>query len=129
MAVGQPDDFPYVEALLVGDHGEFVGESDVDIAEGVFDQLGHFRAAGVGGDAFALHEAFVERQRLARATRRDPPDRAVVMREFFENFPGQNTFGTIGDADVGLPLAQPRQFEVRPCGRDRIPHRFGGADG
>ena len=129
VAVGEPDHLPYVEPLPVCDHREFVGESDIDVAEGVFDQFGHLCTAHIGGDAFALHEAFVESERLARATRRNTTDGAVVMREFLKNLAGQNALGAIGERDIGLAFAKTRHGEIRTLDSDRIAHRLGRADG
>ncbi len=65
MAVGELDHFPHVHPHRVGDDRKLVGEGDVDVAIGVFDQLGHLGAARIGGDAFAAHEALVERGGLS----------------------------------------------------------------
>ena len=43
VAVGEPDDLPHIEPHLVGNNRQFIGKGDVHVAEGVFDQLGHFR--------------------------------------------------------------------------------------
>ena len=45
VAVGEADHFPHVDPHRVGDHRQFVGKGDVDVAEGVFGQLGHLRRA------------------------------------------------------------------------------------
>lgn len=39
LGVGGADDFGDVEAVDVGDHGEFVGEGDVEVAVGTFGEL------------------------------------------------------------------------------------------
>ncbi len=128
MAIGEANHFPDVEPLAVGDHRELVGEGNVDVAEGVFDQLGHFGRADVGGDAFALYEALVESQRLARATRGDPADRTVVVCQFLEDLAGQHALGAIGYRNIGSAFAQARQREVAALGCNQVAQRLGGAD-
>ena len=128
VAVGKPDNFPHVEPHCVGDDRQLVGESDVDVAIGVLDQLGHFRAAGVGSDAGAAYEALVESQRLARTARGDAADRAVVMRQFLEDPPRQHAFGAIGDRNVGRFGGQSGQLEVGTQARDQVAQRLGGPD-
>jgi hypothetical protein len=128
VTVGEADHFPYIEPLPVGDHRKLVGKGDIDVAEGVLDQLGHFGAAYIGGDAFALHEALVEGERLTRAARGDAADRAVVMRQFLEDLARQHAFGTIGDAHIGLPIGQARHGKIGSLGGDRVAHRLGRSD-
>ena len=99
--VGEADHFPDVEPHLVRDDRQLVGEGDVDVAIGVLDQFGHLRRARIGGDAGAAHEALVERQRLARAARRDAADRAVVAHQLFEDLARQHALRAVGDRDVG----------------------------
>ena len=66
MPIGEGDHLPHVEPHSVGDHGEFVGEGDVDVEIGILDQLGHLGRAGIGSDARVAHEALVEGERLSR---------------------------------------------------------------
>jgi hypothetical protein len=99
VAVGERDHFPHVDARLVGDERQFVGEGDVDVAEAVLDELDHLRR-GRGGDARAAHEAAIEGQRLARAAGRDAADAAVVVDQLDEDAAGQHALRAIGDGDV-----------------------------
>ncbi len=128
VAVGQPDHFPHIKPHLVGNDAQLVGEGDVDVAIGVLDQLGHFGAAGVGGDAGPAHEALVEGQRLSGAARGDPADRAIVVGQFFQDLAGQDALRTIGDRDVGSLGREPRTLQVGPARGDQIAQRFGRAD-
>ncbi len=128
VAVGEADHLPHVEVHRIGDDRQLVGEGDVDVAVGVLDQLGHFRRAGVGGDAGPAHEALVEGQRLARATRGDPADRAIVVGQLFENAAGQHALGAIGDGHVGRAVDEAGQCEVAAFGGDRVAQLLGGAD-
>ena len=43
---GGVDDFPDVDAHAQAEHFQLVDQRDVDAAEDVFEQLGHFRGAG-----------------------------------------------------------------------------------
>ena len=129
MAVGQPDHFPHIQPHRVRHHRQLVGEGDVDVAVGVFDQLGHFRAAGIGGDAGAAHKPLVERQRLARTARGDPADRAIVVGQLFEDLARQDALRTIGDRDVGGFRRQAGALQVRAARGDQVAQVFGRADG
>ena len=61
VAVGEPDHLPDVDAELVADHRQLVGEGDVDVAVGVLDELGHLGGARRRCDAGSpRHEDAVE---------------------------------------------------------------------
>ena len=42
MAIGEADHLPHIQTHRIGDDRQFIGKGDVDVAIGVFDQLGHF---------------------------------------------------------------------------------------
>src|SRR5690606_31933034 len=63
VAVGEADHVPHIDAHPVGDHRQFVGEGDVDVAIAVLDQLDHFSGARGGCDAGAAYELAVEGHR------------------------------------------------------------------
>ena len=65
MAVGAVDGMPNVDASFLGNTGEDVGQSDVDVTEGVFHQLAHFRRLIIREYDLAIAYALVE---LLRAT-------------------------------------------------------------
>ena len=113
MAVGEADNLPHVEAHVIGDHRQLVGKGDIDVAEGVLDQLAHLGAARVGGDAGAAHEALVEGERLSCAPRGDAADRAVVVGELFKNAPREDALRAIGDRDIGRLACKPWELEIR----------------
>lgn len=100
MAVGEADHLPHVDAHRVGNEAQFVGEGDIDVAEGVFGELRHLGRAGIGGDARAADESAVEGQRLAGAAWRDAADHPVVVDQLDEDAAGQHAFRAIGDGDV-----------------------------
>ena len=129
MPIGETYHLPNIEPLPVGDHGKLVSEGDIDIAKGIFDQLGHFRRARISRDTFAFYKPFVEGERLPCTTRRNSPDRPIVMRQFFQNFARQYPFRTIGDADVRASFCYSRHGQIGTHCGDRIAHRFGRADG
>ena len=74
VAIGQPDHFPHIEALLIRNHRKLVRKGNIHIAKSVFNELGHFGGIGIGDDAFALHKALVESERLPSAARCNPAD-------------------------------------------------------
>ncbi len=78
VAVGQLDRFPGIDARLFADRRQFVGQGDVHVAKGVFDQLDHLRRIGIGKSDFALHEAPVEVAGFFCRGAVKPSDHAVV---------------------------------------------------
>ena len=127
--VGEADHFPHIEAHAVRHDRKLVGEGNVHIAVGVFDQLGHLGRARIGGDAGPAHETLVECQRLASATRCDAADRAVVVGQLFQNASGQHPLRAVGDRDVRRLAGQAGELEIRTQPRHQVAHHLGRADG
>src|ERR1700710_959203 len=61
VVVRQPDDLPHVERQVFTDQRKLVGESDIDVAVGILDELGHLGTRRVGLQDLALGEYLVER--------------------------------------------------------------------
>lgn len=129
VAVGQADQFPHIDVELVADDGQLVGKSDVDVAEAVFGELAHFCRAGVGDDAFALHEGFVQAYGRFGAARGQAADHAIVLHQLLQHLPGQHALGAVGDADVGFFASRLRKTQVRPGFSQPGGHLLGGAHG
>ena len=128
VAVGKADHLPHIDAHFLGDHAEFVGESDVDVAVAVLDQLDHFGGTGGGRKACPAHEAAVKAHRLARAARRDAADDAVILDQLDEDATGQHALGAIGDVEIGRASAMAGDFQVRARSGEQSRDLIGGAD-
>ena len=129
MPIGEADHFPDIQTHLVGNDRQFVGKGNVDIAKGVFDQLGHLGRTGIGGDTLAAHEPFVKCQSLACAARCDAADRAVIGNQFFKDLSGKDALWAISDSDVGRISRDAGNLEVRPQLCDQVFHPVGGTNG
>ena len=127
MTIGQPDHFPNIQPLCVGNHAQFIGKGNVGVAECVFDQLGHFRTCRIGRYAFAAHEALVECQRLARAARRDAADRAVIADQLFEDFSRQYALRAIGNRNIRA-FTQTGHHQIGAQACNQVAHRYCGAN-
>ena len=129
VAVCEPDHVPHVHPDHVGDHRQFVGEGDVDVAEAVLDQFHRLGHAGGGVETVALDEAGVEHPRTLGAGGGDAADDAIIMHQFVDDPPRQHALGAIGERNVGLlgrAIARHHQIGAR-CGDD-FGHALGGAD-
>ena len=121
VTVGEGDDVPHADAFGFADHRELVGEGDVDVAEGVFDEFRHFGGTRIGGDDLAAHERLVELDRVLGGTLGNAADDAVVLDQLDQDPAGQHALGTVGDVDIGAGI-EACLFEDR---RDEF---VGGAD-
>ena len=101
MVVREPDQLHRVDAEIVADHGEFIGEGDVDIPEGVLDELGHLGGAGIGLQEFALDERAVEGADLFRGLGRQTTDDPVVFHKLDQGSSGNHPFGAVREIDGG----------------------------
>ncbi|EEF93744.1 hypothetical protein CATMIT_01623, partial [Catenibacterium mitsuokai DSM 15897] len=128
MAVGQPDQFPHVDAELVADDRQLVGEGDVDVAEGVLGELAHLGGARVGDDALAAHEAAVQLGGALRAARGHAADDAVVLDQFAHHLARQHALGAVGDVDVGGFADLLREAQVSARIGQPLRELLGGAD-
>jgi len=111
---GRVDRLPHVDAEAVGEHREFVHQSDVHVPEGVLNDLGQFGLSWRGDRHGVFDDAAVEglhrRERIGVDTRDDlrgtdqgpggvprvDPLRAVAEVE-------------VGTRDQSRPVLQPRQ--------------------
>src|SRR5690625_2983379 len=122
VSVGQLDDFPGVDALGFGNHGNFVGEGDVDVAEGVLGQLDQLGGLGGGAQHLSAHKAFVEGGGCLGGGFVDATHHAVVFHQLDEDAAGQHPLGAVGYENV-LADVVPRLLQA-PCH-----HFIGGAHG
>ena len=104
VVVGQPDDLPHVEAEVLADQRELVGEGDVDVAVGVLDQLGHLGAGRVGEQDLALAEDAVDLPPPSRRSARvmPPTTRSLVTISIMIR-PGSTRSGQCATWKSGTP--------------------------
>ena len=79
VTVGERNDIPHIDAQLVGNQAQLIGEGDVDVTERVFAELHHLGDSCCRRDTRAAHKRAVERKRFARTARRYAADAAVVI--------------------------------------------------
>ena len=98
--VADLDDLVDVHVVVAADAGEFVGEGDVDGAEGVLDHLGHLGRADVGDDDLALAEGGVVFLDLLADGAAVGADRAVVVQELVDHVAGDDALRGVDEIDV-----------------------------
>ena len=124
VAIGKADEFPNIDVQLIADHGQFICESDVHVAEAVFRQLAHFRRTGVGYGKRAFDEKAVDLCGHFRGLCAHAADSAVVIHKFMENLAGQDSFRTIGHLYIRAIACLLRKSKVGPCLGKPIRHAF-----
>jgi len=85
VSVGEADQFPYVDSLLVADDGEFVGEGDIDVAEAVLGEFAHLGGPRICKYALAFDEDSIELCRNLRTSRCDAPDNAIIVHQLVQD--------------------------------------------
>ena len=96
MAVGQLNQVEHIDAQPVTDLAQLIGIGDVDIAEGVFRQLAHFRRQVVGGADGALGDnRRIDFLGVFCRFRTVGTDNAVVFPQLNEHSAGNNAFRTV----------------------------------
>ena len=86
----------------VGDDGQLVRVSDVDVAEAVFRQLAHLGGAGVCHHTLAFQENLVQRAGALGTDGRHTANDAVVFYQFDHDLAREDALRTVGDVDIRL---------------------------
>jgi hypothetical protein len=100
--IGEFDELPNVDIEFVADKGELVRKGDVDVAEGIFGELGHLGCAGIGGEALAFNEDLIELFGEGCGGGGEATDDPVIADNFPENVAGKDPFRAVGDVEVEL---------------------------
>lgn len=134
VVVSEADKFPYVDAESVADEGEFVGEGDVDVAEGVFGEFCHFCGDIVGGEQLTFAERGVDAGGDFGGAGGLAADDSVVGNELFHGVAGQDSLGAVGEVEDGfaVEVAGAVGYEVGAESQDMLCHflgSFGGRGG
>ena len=123
LAAGRLDDLPDVDAEPVAEHGELVDQGDVDAAEDVFEQLGHFGHLGGGDRHEVIERLAVDLDDLGGAGRREAAHDLGRRLGRVVGAPGIDPLGREGEVEVGA-RGEPRAlFEERRehlAGRARV---------
>ena len=122
--VGEVDEFPDIDVEVVGDHRQFVGERDVDVAVSVLGELGQLGRAGIGHEELALTEELVQIAGAFAGVAVERPDDAVVRPQLDHDATGKHAFGAVREVHR---LRGPRlESEIRTRGEDRVGEELGG---
>ncbi|MNZ37425.1 hypothetical protein D3C78_548700 [compost metagenome] len=131
VAVGQGDQFPHIDALLVTDERQFVGKGDIDVTEGVLGQLAHLGGAGFGRDALPFfHKHLVDLGGGGGAGLVHATDDAIVFHQLADHLTWQNPLRAVRHKDIrGLALSHSvREGQIAALFRQPFGHLLGGAD-
>jgi hypothetical protein len=118
--VRQTDGLPDVDANMLGDQRELVGQRHVDVTIGVFHHFDHLGRGRVGAHDRALDEGAVQLGGALGAPGGQAASETVVLLELDQDAPGQDTLGTMRDVDVTAG------YQSR-FGQDRREYVAGGA--
>ena len=95
MLVSESDELPHVDARLVADERQLVGEGNLHVARGVFGEFAHFRRLAVCAVERALHELAVEGDCLVGRRLVHTADHAVVVHQFVDYVARQHTLRAV----------------------------------
>ncbi|CAH0326733.1 hypothetical protein SRABI128_05530 [Microbacterium sp. Bi128] len=101
VVVCQPDQFPDVDAQLFADDRKLIRKRYVDVAVGVFHQLGHFRRHVVGDQDLPLAKHRIQVFREIGGAPGDPANNPVVGDKLDHDFAGQDALGAMGQENRG----------------------------
>lgn len=113
MLVGEGDELPHVDARLVADERQLVGEGNLHVARGVFCKLAHFRRLAVCAVERALHELAVECDCLVGRGFVHTADHAVVVHQFVDYVARQHTLRAVCYVDFAAQLGAEFEDEFR----------------
>lgn len=113
MLVGEGDELPHVDARLVADERQLVGEGNLHVARGVFCKLAHFRRLAVCAVERALHELAVEGDCLVGRRLVHTADHAVVVHKFVDYVARQHALGAVCYMDFSAKLGAEFENEFR----------------
>ena len=98
--VADTDDLVDVHIVVTTDARKLVRKGDVDCAEGVLNDLGHFRCADVGYHDLTLAEGLVVLLDLFAYGSVVGADGAVVMEKLVHHVAGNDAFGSMDEVDL-----------------------------
>lgn len=110
MLVGECDELPHVDARLVADERQLVGEGNLHVARGVFGEFAHFRRLAVCAVERALHELAVECNCLVGRRLVHTANHAVVVHQFVDYVARQHAFRAVCYMD--FPLSSGRSSKM-----------------
>lgn len=113
MLVCESDELPHVDARLVADERQLVGEGNLHVARGVFCKLAHFRRLAVCAVERALHELAVEGDCFVGRRFVHTADHAVVVHQFVDYVARQHTLRAVCYMDFAAQLGAEFENEFR----------------
>lgn len=113
MLVCEGDELPHVDARLVADERQLVGEGNLHVARGVFCKLAHFCSLAVCAVERALHELAVESDCLVGRRFVHTADHAVVVHQFVDYVARQHTLRAVCYMDFAAQLGAEFEDELR----------------
>lgn len=113
MLVGESDELPHVDARLVADERQLVGEGNLHVARRVFCEFAHFRSLAVCAVERALHELAVECDCLVGRRFVHTADHAVVVHQFVDYVARQHAFRAVCYMDFSAKLGAEFENEFR----------------
>lgn len=113
MLVGEGDELPHVDARLVADERQLVGEGNLHVARGVFGEFAHLsRLAGCAVER-ALHELAVESDCLVGRRLVHTADHAIVVHQFVDYVARQHALRAVCYMDFAAQLGAEFEDELR----------------
>lgn len=113
MLVGESDELPHVDARLVADERQLVGEGNLHVARGVFGEFAHLCRLAVCAVERALHELAVEGNCLVGRRLVHTADHAVVVHKFVDYVARQHTLRAVCYMDFAAQLGAEFEDEFR----------------
>ena len=113
MLVGERDELPHVDARLVADERQLVGEGNLHVARGVFCKLAHLSRLAVCAVERTLHELAVEGDSLVGRRLVHTADHAVVVHQFVDYVARQHTLRAVCYVDFAAQLGAEFEDELR----------------
>lgn len=113
MLVGEGDELPHVDARLVADERQLVGEGNLHVARGVFCEFAHFCRLAVCAVERALHELAVEGNCLVGRGFVHTANHAVVVHKFVDYVARQHALRAVCYMDFAAQLGAEFEDELR----------------
>lgn len=113
MLVGESDELPHVDARLVADERQLVGEGNLHVARGVFGEFAHLCRLAVCAVESALHELAVEGDCFVGRRLVHTADYAVVVHQFVDYVARQHTLRAICYMNFSAKLGAEFENEFR----------------
>lgn len=113
MLVGESDKLPHVDARLVADERQLVGEGNLHVARRVFGEFAHLCRLAVCAVERALHELAVEGDCLVGRRLVHTANHAVVVHQFVDYVARQHTLRAVCYMDFAAQLGAEFEDEFR----------------